>query len=408
MNICGIVCEYNPFHNGHRRLIDASRAAFGADSAVVCVMSGDFVQRGEAAAFLKHDRARAAVAGGADLVLELPLPWCMARAETFARGAVGVLGACGVVTHLCFGSESGDLATLRATARTLLRPEMDGLIRAGLEEGIGYAAARQRALETLTGGPAAALTQPNDILAVEYLKALETLGIQMTPFAVRRFGAGHDAAEEAALPSAAFLRERIRSGGDIGAWMPRAAYEALMRGCGPTDADAIETAILSRLRFAPEAAFADAPDVSEGLDKRVYAAARTEPTLDALADAASTKRYPRARVRRIALSAALGLRASDSVGLPPYLRCLAANARGLKLLRLMEDRAALPVLTKSAHVRRLGETAQRVFSLGAAAADLCALGLRDPEARRGDRDWRCGPALSDGEASVCNRDANVL
>ncbi len=393
MNICGIVCEYNPFHSGHSHMIDVCRAELGAESAVVCVMSGDFVQRGEAAAYLKHDRARAAVAGGADLVLELPLPWCMAPAETFARGAVGLLGATGLVTHLCFGSESGDLPMLQETARQLLRPELDERIRAELERGVSYAAARQTALETLTGGAATALTQPNDILALEYLKALSRLGLSLIPFAVRRVGAGHDSAEEDDRPSASLLREKLRRGEDIGAWLPAEAAQALKQGEGQPDADRIETAILSRLRFLPEPAFAAAPDVSEGLEKRVFAAAHTEPTMEAIADAASTKRYPRARVRRIALSAALGIRADDSEGIPPYLRCLAANGRGLALLREMEDRAALPVLTKPAHVHRLGERAERVFALGAGAADLCALGLADLEARRGDRDWRKSPLI---------------
>jgi len=392
MNICGIVCEYNPFHSGHRHLIDECRRALGADSAVLCVMSGDFVQRGESALFPKHDRARAAVAGGADLVLELPLPWCMAPAETFARGAVGMLGASGVVTHLCFGSESGDLPLLRETARTLLRPETDARIRSELETGCSYAAARQRALEA---AGCAAPTQPNDILAVEYLKALELQALPLAPFAVARRGARHDAPEEDAFPSASFLRARLRAGESVDRWVPEAALAALRSGDGPVDAGAVETALLSRLRFLPEAAFAAAPDVSEGLEKRVFAAAHTEPTLEAVAAAASTKRYPRARIRRIALGAALGLRADDSAQTPPYLRVLAANARGLSLLREMEARAALPVLTKPAHVRRLGARAERIFSLGAAAADLCALGLDDPAARRGDRDWRAGPSLAE-------------
>ncbi len=393
MNICAIVCEFNPFHIGHRLLIDECRRAFGADSAVVCVMSGDFVQRGEAAAFLKHDRACAAVAGGADLVLELPLPWCMAGAETFARGAVGLLGASGIATHLCFGSESGDLALLDGTAMNLLRPETDELIRRELESGVAYATARQRALEKLTG-EASALTRPNDILAVEYLKALRTQGLSMKPFAVLRRGAPHDAGEADAYPASSFLRERLRAGEDIARWMPDASAAALARGEGPLDADTVETALLSRLRFLPEEAFASAPDVSEGLEKRVLAAARTGPTLEAIADAASTKRYPRARVRRIALSAALGVRAGDSEGIPPYLRCLAANARGTALLRKLGAKAALPVLTKPAHVRRLDVRSQRVFSLGAGASDLCALGLRDPEQRRGDRDWRGCPVIA--------------
>ena len=393
MNICGIVCEFNPFHNGHRYLIDVCRANLGADAAVICVMSGDFVQRGEAAAFLKHDRARAAVAGGADLVLELPLPWCSAPAQTFARGAVGILGATGCVTHLCFGSESGDLPALRKTARELLRPEMDALVREELGRGIGYAAARQRALERMTGEACAALSRPNDILALEYLKALEIMDLPMTPFTVSRVGAGHDAPEENALPSAALLRGKLRAGGDIAPWMPEAAFVALLRGAGALNADVIETALLSRLRALPEAAFAAAPDVSEGLEHRICAAARTEPSLEAIVNAASTKRYARARVRRILVCAALGVRAGDSAGIPPYLRVLAANGRGAALLREMEARAALPVLTKSAHVRRMGERALRCFSLTASAGDLCVLGARDVADRRGDRDWRSAPDI---------------
>ena len=196
MNICGIICEYNPFHNGHRYMIEAVRDKLGDDCAVVCAMSGDFVQRGEAAIFSKHDRARAAVAGGADLVLELPLPWCMAPAETFARGGVGLLAATGVVTHLAFGSESGDLAALEKTARALLDPDLEPLLKEELAAGQPYAAARQRAVERLTGEGADVLARPNDILAVEYLKAMYQKGINLIPLAVPRMGAEHDAAGE--------------------------------------------------------------------------------------------------------------------------------------------------------------------------------------------------------------------
>ena len=228
---------------------------------------------------------------------------------------------------------------------------------------------------------------------MEYLRALDTVDASMTPFAVERRGAEHDAAEENAMPSAAFLRQRLRRGADAAAWMPGAAWTALLQGPNTPDQHIIETAMLSRLRCAPESAFAQAPDVAEGLENRIYAAARTEPTLEAIVDAAATKRYPRSRVRRIVSAAALGLRREDSAGLPPYLRPLAADRRGLELLRAMEKNAALPVLTKSAHVRRLGADAERVFALGAAAADLYALGYADPELRRGDGDWRAFPAL---------------
>ena len=195
MPTVGIVCEYNPFHKGHLHMIEEIRRRLGEDVTTACVMSGDYVQRGESACFDKFVRAEAACRCGADLVLELPLPWCMAPAETFARGAVGLLGATGIVTRLCFGSESGDLPMLRSTARILLRPETDERIRRELETGCAYAAARQRALEAM-GGAGAALTQPNDILAVEYLKALELQALPLEPFAVARRGARHDAPDE--------------------------------------------------------------------------------------------------------------------------------------------------------------------------------------------------------------------
>ena len=393
MNICGIVCEYNPFHLGHRFLIDESRRILGPDSAVVCVMSGDFVQRGEAAVYPKHDRARAAVAGGADLVLELPLPWCMAPAETFARGAVGMLGAAGFVTHLCFGSECGDLALLTETARTLLDPEMDALIREKMADGTPYAAARQAAAEALTGKRAAALRQPNDILAVEYLKALSRQGLSLTPLAVRRRGAGHDSDAEGAYPSAASLREKLRAGESIRPWVPEEAHAALAQGAGLVDAEAVNLALLSRLRFLPEEAFAAAPDVSEGLERRIFRAARTEPSLEGVVSAAASKRYPFARIRRICLAAALGLRAEDNAGIPPYLRVLAANARGAALLRKIEARSALPVLSRPGRVREMDERAQRVFTLGAGAADLAALGTPEADKRAGERDWRSAPAI---------------
>ena len=393
MNICGIVCEYNPFHNGHRFLIDECRRVLGAGTAVVCVMSGDFVQRGEAAVFPKHDRARAAVAGGADLVLELPLPWCLSPAETFARGAVGLLGAAGIVTHLCFGSECGDLSMLEETAEKLFDPELDALIRAAMADGTPYAAARQAAAETLLGKPSPVLTRPNDILAVEYFKALRTQRLSLTPLTVARRGAGHDSGKADELPSASFLREKLRAGEDVRPWLPAAAWKALEQGDGIVDSGAMETALLSRLRMLPEEAFAAAPDVSEGLERRVFRAERTEPTLEAVVAVASSKRYPLARVRRICLAAALGVRAGDSDGVPPYLRVLATNGRGTALLREMEEKAALPLLTKPAHVHALGAAAERCFTLGAGAADLCALGMGGAEGRRGDRDWRSAPAM---------------
>ena len=395
MNVCGIICEFNPFHHGHAHLFRAVRAQLGPDCGLVCAMSGDFVQRGEAAAFAKHDRAAAAVAAGADLVLELPLPWCVAGAENFARGGVGLLAATGLVSHLAFGSESGDLGGLRQTAAILDDPALDRVILEGLDAGMSYAAARQQAAEQLAGKPLSMLRSPNDILALEYLRALGRSGAAIEPLAVPRVVAGHDSLTDGPVFSAASARETLWAGGDLRGLLPAAACAALTQGAGSVERTRIETALLSRLRFLPETAFAAAPDagVGEGFYHRVYEAARIAPTLEAIEEAASTRRYPRARVRRLCLSAALGLCAEDAAGTPPYLRVLAANGRGRALLRRMEQTALLPLVTKSAAVRSLDARARRVFALGARAADLLGLGYAAAAQRAGDRDWRSGPVI---------------
>lgn len=394
MTICGIIAEYDPFHNGHAHHIAETRAALGEDTAVVCAMSGNFVQRGEPAVFEKHARAEAAVLCGADLVLELPLPWAMASAERFADGAVALLEATGVVTHLSFGSESGDLDAMHEIAELLLRPEMDGLIREELASGVSYAAARQRAAETLAGRPAELLSQPNHILGIEYLKAIRRRNAPLTPLTVRRAGAGHDAPGEGAgeNPSASWLRQRLAAGEEISSYVPPKAAEVFRRET-PVFPETLETALLSRLRMLPGAAFAALPDASEGVENRLCRAAREEPDLGAVLAAAASRRYAVSRLRRMLWGAALGLTGADGAGEPPYLRVLSANARGRALLAEMRAAAALPVITKPAAARELDQGARRVFELEAGATDLFVLGFSDPERRRGGAEWRAGPVI---------------
>lgn len=194
MQVTGIVCEFNPFHLGHAYLLSRLRQR-GAD-AIVCAMSGNFVQRGEPALVNKLSRGEMAVSCGADLVLELPTAWAMATAETFARGGVQLLKMAGC-THIGFGSECGDAALLQAAADTLLSPDLQADIRSELAAGITYAAARQQAVQARLGDGAAVLRQPNDTLAVEYLKACRQLETDMTPIVVSRVGASHDGKSEA-------------------------------------------------------------------------------------------------------------------------------------------------------------------------------------------------------------------
>lgn len=397
MVIGGIVAEYNPFHNGHALHIERTRSALGGDAAVVCCMSGDFVQRGEAAVYSKFARAEAAVRCGADLVVELPLPWALSSAEGFARGAVGVLGGLGVVDRLSFGSECGDAGALEAAAEALLDPALAPEIRSELSGGLSFAAARQRALARRSPELAALLDTPNNILGVEYIKAIFDQRLDMGVLTFRREGAAHDGAGEGNIRSAAELRTRIGAGRDVDGCMPPEAARVFARerelGRGPVLPSALEPMLLSRLRMLPDGAYDDLPDATEGLGNRLRAAAREEPSWDGVLSAAKSKRYALSRLRRMCMCACLGIRAGMAEGTPAYARVLAANERGREVLRMASGRARIPIITKAAAARSMPREIREAFELGAMARDLYVLGCSAREERRGGSDWRTGPAV---------------
>ena len=397
MDFIGVVCEYNPFHNGHAYHLRES-ARLTDDQGVVCVMSGDFVQRGEAALYAKFARAEAAVRGGADVVFELPLPWSLASAEGFARGAVGLLAAIGATT-LSFGTESEGLGILDTLARRLIEPQTVELIRAKMadEPELSFAAARQRVLEELCGEGARALETPNNILAVEYLKTIYTENLSLKPLGVRRLGSAHDGAGEGNTRSASEIRSLLLRGESADRFMGAAARAVLERdtaqGRGIPSRAANETAILSRLRMLRREDFLALPDASGGLGERLFRAAGEEPTLDAVFAAVKNKRLAMSRVRRACYCAALGITSNAADGIPPYARLLATNARGREMLAELRETSEIPIVTKPASVRELGERSETIFSLGAAAHDLYVLGYRAAEERRGGADWRSGPRI---------------
>ena len=399
MSVIGIVGEYNPFHYGHKHHIAETKRILGEDCPVVCAMSGDFIQRGEAAVYSKFARAEAAVRSGVDLVLELPPAWALSSAEGFARGAVGLLGSIGVVTHLSFGSECGEVEPLETLAEILLDPLIGADIRRELEaqEGIPFAAARQRAVAKRAGELSGQLETPNNILAVEYIKAVYEQGLSIKPVTVQRFGSGHDKISESGHKSAAEIRRALANGADISASVPGSAYEIYRRedklGRGPVLMENLESAMISRLRMLPDSAFAALPDAGEGLNNRLARAAREESGLDAVISAAKSKRYALSRIRRMVMCAVLGISADMSRETPPYARVLAANARGCALLRDMEGKARIPVITKPAAVKELGAECREVFDRSSSAHDLYVLGYSAKEERRGGADWRTSPKI---------------
>ena len=385
METAGIVAEYNPFHRGHAWHIAETRRRLGGDAPVVCVMSGHWVQRGECALADKWLRAALALDRGADLVVELPTPWAMASAESFARGAVSLLAATGVVDVLSFGSETGELAPLEEAAAALDAPEYPEKLRAALGRGLSFPAARQEA------AGAACLSAPNNNLGVEYLRSLRALGSTIRPLTVPRQGAGHDGPAAGGFASASELRRLFREGRGGEA----APYLTAPWSGEIADMNYIQRAVLSRLRTMGEGDWAALPDGggAEGLPSRLAKAAREAVSLEDFYTRAKTRRYTHARLRRLALAAFLGLRAAERPAAPPYVRVLGLGGRGRALLRKMKDTCPLPVIVKPAQARELDGPALALFQAEARYTDL--YGLCFPAPRPCGAEWIHSPVVGE-------------
>lgn len=325
METVGIICEYNPLHLGHLRQIQAIRRLLGADTAIVCLMSGNFVQRGHPAIVDKALRAKAAVNCGADLVLELPVTYALSSAEGFAAGGVKLLSP--FCTRLCFGTESGTAETLMATAQALLSPSFGEELHRQLALGISFPAARQAALEQM-GADASLLRQPNDLLAVEYCKAMLAQNSPMRPLPLRRPGSYHAVQADPASPSATAVRSLMLSGREWEALVPKGAFA----GATLHSLESGERSILARLRTMSDGEFEALPYGSEGLWRKLMHESRRQATLEDVLTAVKSKRYTRSRLDRMVLCAFLGIDREQLAAPAPYCRVLGLNGRGRAVL----------------------------------------------------------------------------
>lgn len=333
MATAGIIAEYNPFHNGHAYLLRTVHM-MGYDKIVV-VMSGAFVQRGEPAVASKRDRTEMALRGGADVVLELPMDGVLSSAQGFARSAVAVLAASGVVDALCFGSECADVEKLKQISRILQSPDFDQALMQELATGISYPAARQKALARYSPD-ADILKNPNDLLGVEYIMAAAD---RFDVHAIARIGAAHDGAGGATA-----CRHMLRGGEDVGAFVPE-HVPALLKE--PVFMEDMERSMLARLRGLDASYFAQLPDVSEGLEHKIAAAVRQGCSLEEIIEKIKSKRYTRSRICRILMRAFLDFR-QDS-GAPDYIRILGFRKQASGLVREIRQKATLPVVQHPAN-----------------------------------------------------------
>lgn len=377
MKICAVICEYNPFHNGHNAQLNKIREASGCD-VVLCVMSGNFTQRGEESVFHKRIRARHAIENGADIVTELPAAFAVAPAELFARGAVKLVHDLPAVTTLAFGCESGTKDDFLTAARETMREDKNfkALLQQYMKEGASYIRARNEALLSLGGAlDEALLSSPNNILGVEYCRSLLALNSSIEPLPLLRTGADYaDKTVYKNFSSATALRGLLDQN-------TRNAKKALKRNLPATVfADvpsyrptAFKTAALCSLLNAAPEQIAAAPDCSEGLENRLKSMARSNPDYDRLIDITVSKRYTRARLKRIVAQNFLGIRLKDVkewLDAPLYHNVLAVkkdNAHDL-LAALSEGR--YPVITRRSDYALLGKDAAACFALDVRANDL--------------------------------------
>ncbi len=369
MNFNAIICEYNPFHNGHKYHIERVKTENNAPTAAI--MSGSFTQRGDVSVTDKFTKAKTAVENGADLVVELPTVYALGSARTFARGGVGIAEAMGCVKNLCFSAENADKELLTETARAFEDKKFKAELKNNMQSGDYYPQAVEKAMrKVFSDRHANIVSEPNNILAVEYIRESKTLDFIVT----KRMGAAHDSTGgSSSIKSASELRQILRSGKDISPFSPSKLSET-------ADVKRLDRIILYKLRTMTQSELRLLPDVSEGLENRIAEAVKSSVSVAEILEKVKTKRYTMARLRRILLCALLGI--TDEMGkcTPPYIRVLAFNARGAEMLGEIKKSSSIPLITNVADgYKSLGDSAKRIFDIDILATDVLALAFKNPK-----------------------------
>lgn len=347
--IYAVICEFNPFHNGHQYLLHSLPKQDG--DYTICIMSGSFVQRGEPAAFDKWSRAEAAIRGGADLVLELPIPYVLSDSNRFAAMGVRLAAALGAPVTMAFGTESEDLSALARLAE-LKEQQLSAPMREFLELGLSYGEARQRAMEQLLPKESALLRSPNNLLAYGYMK--EARKFNLPVLGIKR-EVPHDGAPLGNIASASYIRQNPHQ---FDRFCPIPQGPAL-------DTRAAEIGLLTLLKTRSAEELRQCANIGEGLENRLIAALTKVSSLEGLYEAVKTKRYSMAKLRRAAMACALELPKELPTLPPPYLRVLALSAKGRGLLK--EIHPLIPIAISGKECEKI---APNFFAAERRATDL--------------------------------------
>ncbi len=377
MSVIGIICEFNLFHNGHKYLIDSVKKQ---GDVVVCVMSGNYVQRGEPAILPKAARVKSALMNGVDIVLELPFVYATASAEYFAKNAVKILDSFGC-DKIAFGTENTTIEQLIKTVDVLLDNNFDNNVKTYLESGVNYPTAREKALRDYFCDTN--VSTPNNILAVEYIKAIRQLNSKIEAVAINRIGAGYnDNCSVDNIASATYIRNLIRNNENFEKYVPKSAYEVYKKCIEDGEVLSLEkynTSFLSLLRTKTFENSTNISNMAEGLENRIIEAVKNSTSLEQIYDNAKTKRYTHSRIRRAVLSLGFGIRNEDVNISAPYCRLLGFNKSSSEVLGKLASNSKLPfIVTQTDLVKLNNKDATGIFELENLSTDIYNLMLVNP------------------------------
>ncbi len=366
MKVCGVVSEFNPFHNGHKYLLSKIRE-FGYD-AIVCVMSGNFVQRGEYAAFDKKERAKIAAQNGADLVLSLPFPWSSASAEHFAYGAISIIHGIGCVDAVAFGSESGEIRLLEECADFLSNISFDE-IKAFQKNNqrLSYAQARESlVLERLGNEYSKLLSSPNDILAIEYLRTLKRLKSNITPFAIKRIDSAHDGTRKSNnISSSSFIRSLSEKGEYKSAccYIPQSNVDFLKNEFRKIDDASYFNLLCGAVLSGEPCELSDIAEIGGGFEYALYREFLLAKNYPQLFDALCSRHLTDAKIRRSLLFAALGVKKNVFLKAPGFSEVLAYSEAGKQILSKIRKTSDICILSKTGNIKNAPEYVKEQFKL---------------------------------------------
>ncbi|MBO8159446.1 nucleotidyltransferase [Thermosyntropha sp.] len=412
MSVLGVVAEYNPFHNGHLYLLEEAKKKHNFEG-IVCAMSGNFLQRGEPALLNKWARARMALEGGADLIIELPFCFAVRSAYYFASGGTQLLAKTGIVTHIGFGSESGDFQKLDTLAEYWLEEssEFKKKLKHYLDKGFNFPAARARALEDVAEEKISKdfIKNPNDILGVEYLRNIKEKNLPLNPIVIKRTGSGYHSIKMGKISSATAIRHALKNNTyieTIKEALPATSFKILAeeteKGYAPVFEEELGTLILFKLRTMSEEKLSQIYEIKEGLEARFYNAAFKSSDIEELRQNIKTKRYSMTRINRSLLYALLDFtydkaQLFDEHG-PQYIRVLGFSETGQKLLKKIKKTSSLRIINRGSEVKQALEkdpnpVLREMLSLDVKAGNIYSLLYPSTDVRKGGQDFTTSPVI---------------